>query len=192
MPKLANPSYEIFAQNVARGKTQVESYVLAGFKQNDSNCSQLAQRPEVAARITEINGIIAARAMVTSERVLAELARIGFADVTEAAQLGGGRLRVTDSAQLSPDLRAAIAEVSQTRDGVKIKMHDKRAALETLGKHLGMFKENVDLNINMSLADLVNGSYKLERSELTKDDGKTIEGRLTSSRRPARTRPRTD
>jgi phage terminase small subunit len=181
MPKLANPSYEIFAQNVARGKTQVESYVLAGFKENDSNCSQLAQRPEVAARITEINGIIAARAMVTSERVLAELARIGFADVTEAAQIVGGKLQFTDTAQLSPDLRAAIAEASQTRDGVKIKMHDKRAALETLGKHLGLFKENVDLNINMSLADLVNGSYKLERGELTKDDAKTIEGQAVAA-----------
>lgn len=31
-----------------------------------------------------------------------------------------------------------------------------------------------------SLADLVNGSYKLERGELTNDDGKTIEGQAVT------------
>ena len=30
---------------------------------------------------------------------------------------------------------------------------------------MGMFKENVDLNVNVSLADLVNGSFRLERGE---------------------------
>ena len=49
------------------------------------------------------------------------------------------------------------------RDGVVIKLHDKRAALENLGKHLGLFKENTALNVNISLADLVNGSYKIEK-----------------------------
>ena len=29
-----------------------------------------------------------------------------------------------------------------------------------------MFKDHVDFNVNMSLADLVAGSYKLERGEL--------------------------
>ena len=52
------------------------------------------------------------------------------------------------------------------RDGVVIKLHDKRAALENLGKHLGLFKENTALNVNISLADLVNGSYKIEKGEI--------------------------
>ena len=35
--------------------------------------------------------------------------------------------------------------MAQTRDGIKIKFHDKRAALMDIGRHLGMFKERVEM-----------------------------------------------
>jgi phage terminase small subunit len=166
MPTLPIASQEIFAQNVARGKTQVDAYVIAGYQENDSNACTLANRPEVAARIQEIIGVIAARAQVSGERVLAELARIGFSDITQAVKIKGGKVLVADTDALPRDLRAAISEISQGRDGLKVKMHDKRAALESLGKHLGLWKENVDLNVNVSLIDLVNGSFKLEQGQV--------------------------
>ena len=81
-------------------------------------------------------------------------------------QVKNGKVYLIDSDKLTPDLKAAIAEIRQTRDGVVIKLHDKRAALENLGKPLGLFKENTALNVNISLADLVNGSYRVERGEL--------------------------
>ncbi len=165
MPLLDNSTAEIFAQNVARGKSYNEAYVIAGYKENGGNASTYASRPEIANRITEIKEVIAARAMVSAERVLAELARIGFAKATDVITIKDGKVIVADTASLSPDIQAAISEISQTRDGLKVKMHDKRAALENLGKHLGLFKENIDLNVNVSLADLVNGSYKIEAGE---------------------------
>jgi hypothetical protein len=58
------------------------------------------------------------------------------------------------SADWSPHLRAAVSEIIQTRDGeIRVKMHSKAQALETLAKHLSMFKDQVDLNVNMSLHD---------------------------------------
>jgi len=166
MKALENPKHEIFAQQVTRGKNYNQAYAIAGYKENDGNASNLAARPEVAARIQELKGVAAARASVTAERVLAELARIGFADITEAVRIEDGRVHLVDTSKLSPDIVAAISEIRQTRDGIAVKFHDKRAALENLGKHLGLFKENIDLNVNVSLLDLVNGSYKLERGEL--------------------------
>ena len=105
-------------------------------------------------------------AQVSVDRVVAELARIGFANVTDAVQVNNGKVYLIDSDKLTPDLKAAIAEIRQTREGVVNKFHDKRAALENLGKHLGLFKENTALNVNISLADLVNGSYKIEKGEI--------------------------
>jgi phage terminase small subunit len=169
MPVLDHPKHELFAQTVARGKPLNEAYVIAGYKQSDQNASTLAARPEVAARILEFKRIAAARSLVTAERVLAELALIGFADITQAVKVVDGKVQVLDTAQLSPDVTAAIAKIAQTRDGVTVAFHDKRAALENLGKHLGLFKENVSVDLNISLADLVNGSYKLERGELIGD-----------------------
>ena len=67
-----------------------------------------------------------------------------------------------------------MSEIIQTADGqVRIKMHSKAQALETLAKHLSMFKDQVDLNVNMSLADLVNGSYELEKR--LRAEGKLID-----------------
>jgi hypothetical protein len=40
---------------------------------------------------------------------------------------------------------AAIAEVSKTREGMRVKLHDKVTALEKLGRHLGMSKEKVEV-----------------------------------------------
>ena len=166
MPQLSIASQELFAQNVARGKSLTDAQVIAGYELNSGNAHTLSHQPAVLARINELKGVIAARAQVTGERVLAELARIGFANITDAVKIVDGKVQALDTDQLSPDMQAAIAEISQGRDGIKVKLHDKRAALENLGKHLGLFKENIDLNINVSLADLVNGSYKLEAGEI--------------------------
>ena len=163
---LEKPRHEIFCQHVARGKSQAEAYVIAGYKKSDANAAILAARPEIIGRIEEIKGLAAMRAQVSVDRVVAELARIAFSNVTDALQVKNGKVYLIDSDKLTPDLKAAISEIRQTRDGVVIKFHDKRAALENLGKHLGLFKENTALNVNISLADLVNGSYRVERGEL--------------------------
>ena len=177
-------SQEIFAQNVARGKSQSEAYTIAGYSENASNASVLAAQEHVAKRINEIKLIAAQRASVSAERVLAELARIGFSDITNAVKVLNGKVVLSDTAELGPDITAAIAEIRQGRDGVSVKFHDKRAALENLGKHLGLFKENIDLNVNVSLADLVNGSYKLERGEITPGEPAAIEHDPSSDASP--------
>lgn len=166
MPQLSITSQEIFAQNVARGKSLTDAQLIAGYEQNSGNAHTLSHQPAVLLRINELKGIIAARAQVSGERVLAEMARIAFANISDAVRIVDGKVQALDTDRLSPDIQAAIAEISEGRDGIKVKLHDKRAALENLGKHLGLFKENIDLNVNVSLSDLVNGSYSLEHGEV--------------------------
>ena len=134
MRVLDNTRHELFAQNIAAGKTLAEAYVIAGFKDNHSNASTLAKNPAIAERVNQIKRIAAKAAMVTKERVLAEIASIAFADPPPPP----------------------------------VKMSDKRAALDTLAKHLGLTTERVDLQVSVSLADLVNGSYKLEQQQTPK------------------------
>ena len=57
----------------------------------------------------------------------------------------GSRVLVIDSATLPPEARLAVAEVSQTANGFRVKMHDKHAALVSIGKHLGMFTDIVQM-----------------------------------------------
>jgi hypothetical protein len=58
-------------------------------------------------------------------------------DETGEMRIANG-VAMIDSSELD-ETAAAIAEVAQTRNGIKFKFHDKRAALMDIGRHLGMF-----------------------------------------------------
>lgn len=85
---------------------------------------------------------------VTADRVLQELARIGFSDMRDYTAWGPRGVRLKDYSELSEDAARAVSEVSQTitlnGGSLKFKLHDKKAALELLGKHLGLFEGSTD------------------------------------------------
>ena len=104
----------------------------------------------------------AAKYEVTAERVIGELAKIGFANISDYVRIGpDGELRA-DLERRTPgrgcgvaggDRRAAPARTGDKgRKGrrVKIKLADKRAALVDLGKHLGLFVDLTLLNVNVA------------------------------------------
>jgi phage terminase small subunit len=129
----------------------------------------------VAAAIAAAGKRVAAKADVTVGRVVAELAKIGFSSLGDVTDWGvkevaigydadGKRLRAEDIGDaavvhyvdapwvkpinrddLPVDVRAAVAEVSLGREGFKIKMHDKAAALQQLGRYLGMFVDKTEV-----------------------------------------------
>jgi phage terminase small subunit len=54
------------------------------------------------------------------------------------------RVTIADADKISDEAAAAVAEVSQTVNGaLRVKLHDKHAALVSIGKHLGMFVDRV-------------------------------------------------
>jgi phage terminase small subunit len=56
------------------------------------------------------------------------------------------RVTIVDADKISDEAAAAVAEVWQTVNGaLRVKMHDKHAALVSLGKHLGLFTDNVQI-----------------------------------------------
>jgi hypothetical protein len=96
--------------------------------------------------------------------VLEELGRIAFASVSDAVEWGPDGTTVKPSTELSPEVLAAVAEVTETRhkDGtvtVRLKMSDKLVALHKIADHLGMFKREINvtnqsLNIDVALDGL--------------------------------------
>jgi phage terminase small subunit len=121
---------------------------------------QNLRKLEIQAVLTERMKDREKRTEITQDKVLAELAKIGFSDIRKAVKWGDG-IAVADpesgaieivngisligSDQIDDATAASISEVSQTAQGLKVKMHDKRAALVDIGRHLGMFKDKVEL-----------------------------------------------
>lgn len=66
-------------------------------------------------------------------------------DCPECGGEGRGRMFVQDTRHLSPSALALFAGVEVTKDGLKIKMHNQMEALKSVGLHLGIFKEKLEI-----------------------------------------------
>lgn len=186
MPVLKNAKHELFAQHVARGQTVDQAYVLAGYQEHRSNAARLSAKEDVRSRIEEIQSKAADRAGMTVERIVRELEKIASSDITDAVEWGeaiavkpepdeeGEEIEpyavqaviLKPSASLPKHVTAAIAEVAKTKEGIRIKFHDKLSALEKLGKFHGIFKDKVEHSGKVTLEQLVNASYaKTEPAE---------------------------
>lgn len=73
MGVLKNARHEKFAQELAKGKSQVDAYALAGFKANESHASRLVANGKVAARVGELKERAAEKAAVTVADIAAQL-----------------------------------------------------------------------------------------------------------------------
>lgn len=127
---------------------------------------------EVAERVTRR---ITAKTAITKERVLAELGLLGFCNMDDYVTVGSDGLPFVDMSRVDRNKMAAVQEVhvettmtSEVNEAgereavpirkVRFKLADKRAALVDIGKHLGMFKETIDLNVHGEVRFVVEGA----------------------------------
>lgn len=104
---------------------------------------QLMRRPDVQVAIRDAMDARAKRTGVTADRVVEELASIAFSDMRHILDWGTNHVRLRPAATMTAADRAAIKSVS-VRIGkrgcghVRVRLHDKFAALMMLERHLGM------------------------------------------------------
>ncbi len=106
----------------------------------------LLKHPLIAPRISAIVQMTCERTEVTVERVIREYARIAFADMRSFTKWGSAGMQLKEGDGLSDDDASAVAEISETAQGLKIKLHDKKGALDSLAKNLGMFIDKTEMS----------------------------------------------
>ena len=108
--------------------------------------ARLLRNAKVGAEISRLQAERSERTQISADRVLAELARIAFSDMRRFMKWGANGIELIESETLNDDDARCVAEVSRSADGgsVKFKLHDKTAALERIGRHLGMFTEKLE------------------------------------------------
>lgn len=149
-----------------------QAAIRAGYSPNTANeqGSRLLANVSVRACIDIEMAERAKRTGINADRILIELARIGLIKPDKLIDFDEAMVKE----DASEDDIAAIASIKvkkvPTEDGEiverEIKMHDKIKALELCGKHLGMFKEKLEINAN------VNSTAKLDSilEQLGEDD----------------------
>ena len=100
------------------------------------------------------------RTEITQDMVLKELAKIGFADVTDFVTIEDKgpykAVQVKTTDEMPGDRLGAIAGIKEGANGIEIKLNDKGKALELIGRHLGMFKDKLE----------VSGTLETEKTKL--------------------------
>lgn len=109
--------------------------------------SENLTKPEIRAHIDRAMAERSKRTGVNADRVITELAKIAFINAVDVIDPKTATVKAT----ALPEDTAAIQSVKVKtfgEDGLEreIKMADKLKALELLGKHLGMFKDKVELS----------------------------------------------
>lgn len=149
-----------FVDEYLKDLNATQAAIRAGYskKTADQQASRLLTNVKVREYLAERQNDRSKRTQITQDMVLRELAKIGFSDIRKVVRWGETQVRMVngeegeaedmvpyhglaliDSTEVDDATAAAIAEVSQGRDGLKVKLHDKKGALVDIGRHLGMF-----------------------------------------------------
>jgi phage terminase small subunit len=178
LPTLKDSRKEAFALALAKGSTNIEAYeqLFPGERKKSSlfvNASRYANRPEILNRVAEIKTQFTASTTITAQRVLEEMAKLAFSNYGDFVKLDENGDPYVDLNDISKEQMAAISEISITehkgsRPSVKIKLHDKRAALNDLGKHFGLFRDK--LEVSGPNGGPIETSNAIEVSLLAKDE----------------------
>jgi phage terminase small subunit len=115
----------------------------------------------VSKAIVKGKQALAEKAGVTAKKVIAEMARIGFANMQDYLDLSDPENPTIDLSKITPEQASVIAETRVERKGlqrrVTIKLHDKLNALVNLGKHLDYSKNDTSMlaqMVNLSIIEI--------------------------------------
>lgn len=127
-------------------------------KQTRTTACEWLTKPHIQERIEELRGNQSKRLNITADRILEELAKIAFMDIVGAFDEKGNLLPIH---KMPEDVRRAIGGLDVSKLDLKagkkmlgkttlskIKLIDKRGALELLGKHEKLWSEKVEVDFS--------------------------------------------
>lgn len=154
-----------------------QAAIRAGYteKYANTNASKLLQNTTISQYIRERQKELSRKTEITQERVIRELALIAFSNATDYARVVEKKMKIEVDGvlvdvldedgnpimyrtvepvlteELTDDQKRALAVIKKGRDGLEVRPCSKEKALELLGRHLGMFTDKIEANINDSV-----------------------------------------
>lgn len=152
MAKL-NAKQRRFVEEYLIDLNATQAAIRAGYKRSeytDTNAAKLLENTSVAEAIEKAMAERSKRTGISQDRVLEEIAKLAFVNAADVIDM--------DSVTVLPGVaREDLAciksvKVKRTTKGKnvieerEVQFYDKKASLELLGRHLGMFKDKVELS----------------------------------------------
>jgi len=178
---------KIFADEYCIDRNGARAYKVAypNIKNNETAAAAASRtlvNVNITAYIEERLKLITKKAEVTVERVIREISTIAFSDMSDYAKVvekqayytndDGLRIPLIDeqgnpvmytmvdvklTEELTEEQKRALSTIKQGKSGIEVSTYDKLRALDMLGKNLGIFKENIQLNADMNINNPYDG-----------------------------------
>ena len=139
-----------------------QAAIRAGYskKRADSSGPRLLGNVGVQEFIEKLRGNQEERTLVKADQVIAELAKVGFSNIQD--YIGEGN-EIQDISEVKREVAAAVEsiQVDIRHDGgdsegytekVKLKLHSKLSALDSLCKHLGLYAKDKVVTVTLASA----------------------------------------
>ncbi|BCU90723.1 phage terminase small subunit [Yersinia pseudotuberculosis] len=145
-----------FVTHILKGKNQTQAYRKAGGKAKTSDsanvsANQIFNNLKVQAFIQSVQHETVNEAIMTYTEAMERLTLMGRTTIHDIATFGNYQIgededgqpvfqaswKFKDSKNIKPEHLAAVAELSTGKDGLKIKLHDPKAAIKQLAEMRG-------------------------------------------------------
>lgn len=153
------PQQRRFVEEYMKDLNATHAAVRAGYSKKTAGVQghDLLKRPKIAAEVKKRMDARSRQNEITADRVLKELARIGFSDMRDLVGWGPKGVAIKSSRSISDDAAAAVSEVSEMASGrLRLKLHSKDNALMQIARHLGMFRDTIQIDGEIKFSDVAN------------------------------------
>lgn len=180
-----------FVTWILKGKNQTDAYRKAGGKAKAEGARKaahvIATNCDVEAFLRSVQQEVVNDAIMTRTEALERLSKMGRTSLMDIAEFRNCQVgeneegkpvfqaswSFRDSALQDPEAMSAVAELTTGKDGVKLKMHDPKAAIKQLGEMQGW-----EAPKKTELSGPGGGAIKTETTNLTPQEAAEVYKKL--------------
>lgn len=176
MAEKLTPKQKMFIREYLVDLNATQAYLRAGYnvKSEDVaavNAKRLLSNAKIDAAIQKAINKRAERVEMKADDVLLEYKRLAESDITNYLEVRTLLMKVAETEEgepiyekrdeiilkdfsaLSKDQTAAIESIKYGKYGIEFKLHDKKGALDSVSRHLGLFNDKVTVTVEKKLED---------------------------------------
>ena len=128
-----------------------QAAIRAGYSPNsaEQQASRLLRIVKVQNEIDKKMAERSRRTGINQDRVLMEIAKLAFVNIDDVIDLHTAEVRADATKEDLACIQSVKIKPTEFGTEREIKLCDKKPNLELLGRHLGMFKDKVDVDMNI-------------------------------------------
>lgn len=157
-----------------------QAAIRAGYSEEGARQTgyNLLTNTDIQFEIERLKKARSKRTQITADRVLEELASVGYSKITDYLDVvekdvvvgykkdASGQydyeqpivrtqkvVEIKETKEMDPDAIKAISEIKHGKHGISLKLYDKLKALDNIGRHLGMWNDKLELETSKKLED---------------------------------------